>query len=286
MTKKKVEKYKPIGPKQSIKQLYTDEAEDEWKRLIQDSFHKLEFDTTFHFLNKYLPKKGLILDAGGGPGRYTIELAKKGYQVILLDLTPKPLKTAKSNIKKAGVEKNVKDVINGSITDLSSFKDNYFDSVLCLGGPLSHVKGDKARKKAITELIRVTKKGGFICISVMSRLGVLLDTPIYWPQEIELTEHFRKIWREGEDDLWRGGRGYCHFYLPEELTKLTKECGNVEIVNLAGLEGLAHTIKKINNMSKQRPKAWRNWLEMHYELCTHPAVVATSGHFMLIVRKK
>jgi hypothetical protein len=37
-----------------------------------------------HFLEKYLPKKGLVLDAGGGPGRYTIELAKKGYDVVLL----------------------------------------------------------------------------------------------------------------------------------------------------------------------------------------------------------
>jgi 2-polyprenyl-3-methyl-5-hydroxy-6-metoxy-1,4-benzoquinol methylase len=41
-----------------------------------------------HFLEKHLPKKGLILDAGGGPGRYTIELARSGYDVVLLDLVP------------------------------------------------------------------------------------------------------------------------------------------------------------------------------------------------------
>lgn len=30
-------------------------------------YHKLEFKTTLHFLEKYLPKNGLILDAGGDP---------------------------------------------------------------------------------------------------------------------------------------------------------------------------------------------------------------------------
>ena len=37
---------------------------------------------------------------GGGPGRYTIELAKLGYDVVLLDLTPKLLEIAKRKIKK------------------------------------------------------------------------------------------------------------------------------------------------------------------------------------------
>ena len=50
-------------------------------RLIKDPYHQLELDTTLHFLKKHLPKKGLILDAGGGPGRYTIELAKQGYSL-------------------------------------------------------------------------------------------------------------------------------------------------------------------------------------------------------------
>jgi 2-polyprenyl-3-methyl-5-hydroxy-6-metoxy-1,4-benzoquinol methylase len=48
-----------------------------------------------HFLEKYLPRQGLVLDAGGGPGPYTIELAKRGYDVVLFDLSPKCLELAK-----------------------------------------------------------------------------------------------------------------------------------------------------------------------------------------------
>lgn len=64
---------------------------DEWKRLVRNPYHRLEFDTTMHFLKKYLPNNGLLLDAGGGPGRYTIELAKLGYDIILFDLSPRLL---------------------------------------------------------------------------------------------------------------------------------------------------------------------------------------------------
>ena len=64
------------------KRLYGDYAGEEQKRLGKNSYFWLEYETTMTFLKKYLPKKGLILDAGGGPGRYTIELAKKGYKTI------------------------------------------------------------------------------------------------------------------------------------------------------------------------------------------------------------
>jgi SAM-dependent methyltransferase len=71
-----------------VKEFYTSSVRKEWRRLIWDAYHRLEFETTLHFLEKYLPAKGLILDAGGGPGRYTLELARRGYQVVLLDMTP------------------------------------------------------------------------------------------------------------------------------------------------------------------------------------------------------
>ena len=59
---------------------------------------------------KISSRERLVLDAGGGPGRYTIELAKLGYDVILLDLTSKLLEIAQEEIKKANVEDKVKQI--------------------------------------------------------------------------------------------------------------------------------------------------------------------------------
>ena len=68
-----------------VKKYYAATVRKEWNRLAKNPYSRLEYDTTVHFLEKYLPRKGRILDAGGGPGRYTIELARRGYCPLLLD---------------------------------------------------------------------------------------------------------------------------------------------------------------------------------------------------------
>ena len=107
---------------QTVRDWYDAHSEYEWTRLFQDGYHQLEFLMTMHFLETYLPKNGWVLDAGGGPGRYTIEIAIKGHEVILLDLSPKCLAIARKEIQRAGVEDRVKEIVEGSITDLSRFK--------------------------------------------------------------------------------------------------------------------------------------------------------------------
>lgn len=94
-----------------VKEWFTKTARGEWRRLQKDPYRKIEFIVTMHFLEKYLPKHGLVLDAGGGPGRYTIELAKRGYDIVLLDLVPEMLKLAKKKIRRAGVFRKVKQFV-------------------------------------------------------------------------------------------------------------------------------------------------------------------------------
>ena len=199
----------------SVKKFYTGYFLKEWNRLVRNSYQKLEFDTTLHFLKKHLPKKGLILDAGGGPGRYTIELAKQGYNVVLYDIAPANLELAKRQIKKAKLQNRVKEVAEGSIVDLSRFADNTFDAVICLGGPLSHIIDKKKMDKAISELIRVAKKDAPIFVSVMSRLSLLVSALNLFQHEIELPR-FKKYRDTG---IYVGNYGFtaCHFFLPEEL---------------------------------------------------------------------
>lgn len=266
------------------KNIYSRSVRDEWNRLVKDPFHELEFFTTFSFLKKHLPKNGLILDAGGGPGRYTIELAKLGYNVVLFDLVAEHLEFAKKQIKKEKIANKVKDIVTGSITDLSKFVDNYFDAVLCLGGPLSHVHPEEERQKAISELVRVAKVGAPIFTSVMSKYGVMLATPAGWPQEVEFKKHYQNLVENGEDYKWRG-IGYCHYFTSDELEKMfLKE--NVEIITKVGLEGLNVDDKVTNRFAKKFPEAWENWLEIHMNICTEPFVIDASGHMMIIVQKK
>lgn len=99
----------------------------------------------------------MILDIGGGPGRYTIELAKRGYEMILFDISSECLRFAEEKIQEEGVEDRVKRIVEGTATDLSAFQDNQFDAVLLMG-PLYHLIEKEDQVKTIKETIRVSKK--------------------------------------------------------------------------------------------------------------------------------
>jgi ubiquinone/menaquinone biosynthesis C-methylase UbiE len=267
-----------------VRKYYSEQGVKEWKRLALDPYHKLEFDTTMHFIRKYLPeKKGLVLDAGGGPGRYTIELCKMGHEVVLLDMSPEMLRIAKRQIKKHGVQKKVRQSLQGSIDDLSMFENETFNCTLCLGAPLAHIMDPTRREKAIDELKRVTKKDSHIFISVIGRYAVVVTELVRLPKEIEL-ETFHRIRDTGD---YYGGYGFapCHFYTPEELKK-TLEKKQIKILETVGLEGLAsgHP-KETNKLARKQPKAWKEWWKTHLKTCTNPTSVGISEHFMAICKK-
>ena len=266
-----------------VKEFYTVQVRKEWRRLVKDAYHRLELNTTLHFLERYLPAQGLILDAGCGPGRYTLELAKRGYRVAALDLTPANLEFAGRQLRRAGVKKNVRDIIEGSIVDLSQFPDNTFDAVICLGGPLSHVLDRKKRERAVSELIRVTKPGAPLFVSVIARLSLMVLELAEFQHEIG-TPLFKEI-RDTGDYPGQYGFTACHFFLPEELLAAFTGQG-VSILHLAGLEGLATHHNQMLNQLARDPVRWETWWETHLQTCTHPAVVGMSEHILIVCRKE
>ena len=156
----------PSASTELVKEFYTGSVRQEWRRLVKDPVRRLELETTLHFLDQSLPAAGAILDAGGGPGRYTIELARRGYTMTLLDMTPANLDFARRQIKRAKVQQQVREIVEGSIVDLARFDDASFEAVLCLGGPLSHVldAGDRARAAGALPVPRSIPRGR--CASV------------------------------------------------------------------------------------------------------------------------
>jgi S-adenosylmethionine-dependent methyltransferase len=268
----------------SVKRFYSGYVKKEWARFQTDPYHRLEFDTTFVFLQKYLPKKGLVLDAGGGPGRYTIELASKGYDVVLLDYTLANLRFAKRQIEREELGSRVKGIVEGSIVDLSKFSNNTFDAVICLGGPLSHVIGEGDRRKAVSELVRVAKRHSPIFISVMGRLAVLVTELKYFQHELQYP-FFEKM-RDSGDYLGERDFTACHFFLPEELRDSVEKNNEVEVLEMAGLEGIGSGHKEEINTLAKNTRRWRVWLETHYKICTHPSVVGLSEHMLVVCRKK
>ena len=265
-----------------VREYYANNVRNEWRRLVKDAYHRVELITTLHFLEKYLPEHGLILDAGGGPGRYTLELTKKGYDVILRDPTQANLDFAGRQVRRHGLKSHVKGITLGSIVDLSQFSDDSFDAVLCSGGPLSHILDPHHRRLAISELVRVAKPGAPIFTSVMGRFGVLVVILMISQDEIDMP-HFLPICETGD---YLGDRGFtaCHFFLPEEFRQAFAR-PDVQILEMAGLEGLNTLHNKELNRLEKDEKRYKIWLDLHFQTCTHPSVVGMSEHMLIICRK-
>ncbi len=266
-----------------VKQFYRESVHTEWRRLVKNPYRRLELDTTLHYLDKYLPSQGLVLDAGGGPGRYTLELAQRGYEVILLDATQANLDFANRMLKRKGLRSHVHEITCGSIVDLSRYAAGTFDAVICTGGPLSHVLDPADRQRAIHELVRVSKPGAPLFVSVIGRIAVLIV--ILNESQAEIGEpHYQQLVETGD---YLGGRGFtaCHFYLPEELTQ-EFSCPDLEMLELVGLQGIStQHIREYNRLARDE-KRLNCWLETHYQTCTHPGAVAMSEHMLIICRKR
>jgi S-adenosylmethionine-dependent methyltransferase len=78
-------------------------------------------------IDKYFKKSGNVLDIGSGPGRYSIELLKKGYKVTLYDISKKELDLAKTKIE--GSNLKAYNYICGDCSNLNQFQDNSFNTI-------------------------------------------------------------------------------------------------------------------------------------------------------------
>ncbi|MGN0461517.1 MAG: class I SAM-dependent methyltransferase, partial [Ruminococcus sp.] len=116
-----------------------------------------EYITTMRYIEKYLTPNSKIIEIGAGTGRYSITLAERGYDVTAVELVPHNIKIMKSKIKP---EHNIK-IYEGNACDLSFIGSDTYDIVLLLG-PMYHLFTDEDKHKAISEAIRVSKKGGII----------------------------------------------------------------------------------------------------------------------------
>src|SRR5262245_39426728 len=137
-------------------------GEREWTRFEDGRTPAPSVATHVRMLERYVRAGDHALDAGCGPGRFTLELLRLGTQVTALDISSGQLELLRQRVP--GVE-----TVVGDVTDLRRFADNAFDVTVCLGGPLSYLLDHAER--AVAELARVTKPGGHALVSVMSLGG-------------------------------------------------------------------------------------------------------------------
>ncbi len=133
----------------------------------------LELARTRLLLERYLPSPpAVIADVGGGPGRYAIWLARRGYQVHLVDPIPLHIEQARADASARGVVV----LASAEVGDARALQlpDASADAVLLLG-PLYHLPERADRLQVLSEAGRVCRPGGVIIAAAISRFASTLD---------------------------------------------------------------------------------------------------------------
>lgn len=133
----------------------------------------LELARTQALLERYLPPApAAIADIGGGPGRYAIWLAGRGYSVHLVD--PVPLHVEQARLAARALPGGT--LGSAEVGDARELRlaDASVDAVLLLG-PLYHLTERADRVRVLAEARRVCRPGGVIIAAAISRFASTLD---------------------------------------------------------------------------------------------------------------
>ena len=220
------------------------ETFDEWGRLDAPA-GALERIRTLQLLDAHLAPGSRVLDVGGGPGRYAIDLAERGHRVTLVDLSARLLRVAREKIREAGVQERVDGIHEASATDLSGFSDAGYDAALCLG-PFYHLVDVRDRARAADELVRAVGPGGLIAVAFippMSGLAGIIERAARDPAQVS-AETLRHV---AESGVFRNcaEHGFQEGYYASatEVRELFASRG-VEEIAVVSLRGVAAGIEE------------------------------------------
>lgn len=117
----------------------------------------VEYLTTMRYIEKYIKPGMRILEIGAATGRYSHELAQRGYEVDAVELVQHNIDIFKEKTR-PGERVTIR---QGNAMNLSFFKKDTYDITLLLG-PMYHLFTVKEQIQALKEAIRVTKRGGIV----------------------------------------------------------------------------------------------------------------------------
>jgi ubiquinone/menaquinone biosynthesis C-methylase UbiE len=252
-------------------------VELEWTRFDDERTPSTSLDVHLEYLRRYVSAGDRVLDVGAGPGRFTIELAQLGATIVVADVSPGQLEFNRLKLADAGLDAAVSDRVLADVVDLP-FDDASFDAAVCYGGPISYVV-DRAGD-AVAELVRVTRPGGHVLVSVMSLVGAgqtYVDAVIDVAGRygIELTE---RIFTTG---LLPQGPDLGHLPMKlfrwRELRELLEPHGEIVAASATGL------LRPSKDPEDPALRALLGRLEL--ELAREPGALDCAPHMLAVLRR-
>lgn len=248
-------------------------AINEDTRLTASRQGQLEYLTTMHYIHQLIPAGAKVLEVGAGTGRYSIALAREGYQVTAVELLEHNLQT----LRQQGEGVKGLSAFQGDATDLSRFTDHSFDAVLVLG-PMYHLYDTAEQHRALDEALRVTRPGGIAMFAFLSVYAILYNN--------YLCGHLQDGMRENFDAQGRirhfQEQGFTGFDV-EEFEALFCD-KSVQKMALVGTDGVLELAQQSNRF-QMSDEEFQRFAAHHLACCEKRELLGTQSHLLYICRK-
>jgi ubiquinone/menaquinone biosynthesis C-methylase UbiE len=256
---------------------YDEYGEQEWTRFDDGRTPRPSLEVHFAQLRRFVSSGDRVLEIGAGPGRFTIELARIGADITVADLSPGQLELNRQRIAAEGLADRVVESVVADVVDLGRWSNDTFDATVCFGGPLSYILDGAER--AVAELVRVTKPGGHVLVSVMSLVGAVTH---FLPILLDLV---RRDGAPKSDEIVRTGLlsdepDYGHLPMKlfrwSELEQLLAGHGTVVGASAAGLLPAAEV---------DDPELEGFLVRTELALADEPGALSSGQHILAVLKK-
>lgn len=226
----------------------------------------------------------VILDVGGGPGKYSCWLARNGYEVHLVDPVQKHLEQARW-ASASQLPYPLASVTEGDARSLPH-PDGRADALLLMG-PLYHLPSREHRLAALREARRALKPGGLLIATAINRFASLLDGLVSGfiddPAYISI---LRRDLHDGEHRPDSDTHGYfttAFFHRPEELESEVLEAG-FDQKGLYSVQGPGEYATELDERMSD-PDKKEQLLDLIRLVEEERTLLGRSSHFVVIAEK-
>jgi ubiquinone/menaquinone biosynthesis C-methylase UbiE len=246
---------------------------------------QLDRERSRELLKRFLPlPPATILDVGGGPGGHACWLAKQGYEVHLIDISPLHVQLA----QEASQRQPEAPLASANVGDACSLPWNAetADAVL-LFGPLYHLTDEKDRLEALREAHRALKPGGVLLAVGISRFASTFDgLRAGFLKDPQFADIVNQDLRNGQHRNPTNHPEYfmdTFFHHPDELRQEIAEAGFV-ITGIYGVEGPCWLLSDFAGWWDHQPYRER-LLRIARTLETEPSILGVSAHLVAVAEK-